>query len=1247
MSSVLNLEPTQKPIRLLGAVFGVLLFSLSLFSQANYGRILGIVTDTTGGVISGAMVTIIDTQRGVARTLMTDQAGEYNAPTLIPGAYIVRVEANGFKKLERQNVVVEVGKDVRVDVTVQPGEQNQTVTVTEAIPLVETTNATLGGSLSNATINDLPLNGRDYQNLLGLRPGVMLQPGGSPWTQSTNNTRPDETVWLLDGILNVNWFDARPINNMPSPFTDMATVLPVDAIQEFNVEENPKAEFGWKPGAVVNVGVKSGTNNLHGNAYAFGRSDAFDARNFFNPAPDGNGNCVTNPTFPAACNKAATQLKQFGGVVGGPIKKDKLFFFGGYEGIRSFLGNTFPVVVPQTASVGDPVNSMPDAITSLQNQPNFAGLCNGSNGIANNQVCLSPVSLAMLGCTGIPTTVGSYKCTGAGGPNGAWGIQGAPSDTTNYLSTFPNNNVSNNYLAKIDYAINDKNRINGMLLTGHYHALGEDHAETNANWGNTVIQTTWTVSGDWVYTPNSRWVNEARFGYDRTTFLFDPADTNIKPDGSGLTGGAGYPINTGSAIGGMPTILIAGFDSQAGQLLGSQNGRPLDSSPNPYWDLQDNVSYLLGKHALKFGGEFADIEGDSDARGGQRGFFLFLGGGGPPSGNAFAGASTLADFFAGTPSVASLLTGNPNLRIKWTSTAGFVQDDWRVTQRLTINAGLRYSYVSPFHEVNNQIGNFLPSVGLVQQGQPGVGSTIWKPEYHDFSPRLGFAWDVTGKGTTVVRGGASRIYSTWAIADFVANPGSQNVPGGASLATVPTGACQSVPVAGVCPQTFGGNIGVLSAHIPGNNLNWNGLVVPQGLTYCNAAANALCSIAAVDPNLKNPYVINWNLGVQHVFANDFSLDISYVGNHGTLLTGQRDINQALLPAATAAPVLPYGNSYPYLAFINQFSNFAKSNYNSMQATLTKRVSHGLDFTAGYTYGHGLDNGSLSRFGGLPQDSTNPAAEYGNSDYDTRHRFTLEASYALPGKKGFGQLMEGWKINGILNVATGQPWLVNDMNDNFSNTSELTDRWDFFGNPSDFISSAESIPHCVFLQAPASGVTLGNIGPATCTEQSGVSGLVTTLPSSLGAQCLKVAPDLNTLAGNAAFPTAAGPVTIPGGGCYVKGNSVMVPPVFGTFGTMGRGLFRDPGFKNLDFSIFKDFKWRERYGAEFRVEFFNILNHPNLANPYGGVVGSNIGDDPSVGHSFGCGCGTPDIINGNPVLGSGGARVMQLGLKLSF
>src|SRR5438105_6989649 len=281
MDSVLKMH---RAINLLGVGVGVLLFSLSLFSQGNNGRILGTVTDQTGGVISGATVSVIDKDRGVARTLTTDDAGEYNAPTLLPGTYTVRVEANGFKRMERQNVVLEVGKEVRVDITVQPGEQTQSVTVTESIPLVETTNATLGGTLNNADINDIPLNGRNYQNLLSLRPGVMIQPGGSPWTQSTNNIRPDETAWMVDGVINANFADARPIANMPSPLTDGATILPIDAIQEFNLEENAKAEYGWKPGAVVNVGIRSGTNTLHGSAYAFGRSGAWAARNFFNPA---------------------------------------------------------------------------------------------------------------------------------------------------------------------------------------------------------------------------------------------------------------------------------------------------------------------------------------------------------------------------------------------------------------------------------------------------------------------------------------------------------------------------------------------------------------------------------------------------------------------------------------------------------------------------------------------------------------------------------------------------------------------------------------------------------------------------------------------------------------------------------------------------------------------------------------------------------------------------------------------------
>src|SRR6516164_11600713 len=285
-----------KSVYLVASALTVLLFSVSLLAQANFGRILGTVTDQTGAVLAGAAVTVIDTERGIARSLVTDSAGEFNAPNLTPSTYTVRVQASGFKTLDRPNIVLEVGKEIRVDLTPQPGEQNQTVTVEATAPLVDSASATLGGTLGNADINDMPLNGRNYQNLLNLRPGVMIQPGGSPWTQSTNNVRPDESVWLVDGVFNANFQDRRPIANMPSPFTDAATILPIDAIQEFNLTENPKAESGFSPGAVVNVGIRSGTNQFHGSAYGFGRYDAWDARNLFNPPPN---------------DKTPTELKQF------------------------------------------------------------------------------------------------------------------------------------------------------------------------------------------------------------------------------------------------------------------------------------------------------------------------------------------------------------------------------------------------------------------------------------------------------------------------------------------------------------------------------------------------------------------------------------------------------------------------------------------------------------------------------------------------------------------------------------------------------------------------------------------------------------------------------------------------------------------------------------------------------------------------------------------------------------------------
>jgi hypothetical protein len=1192
-----------------------LLFSVSLFSQANFGRILGTVTDQSGGVLAGATVTVIDTQRGVTRTLITDDAGEYNAPTLTPSTYTVRVEAKGFRKLERQNIVLEVGKEVRVDLTPQPGEQTQTVTVTEQLPLVETTNATLGGTLNNADIQDMPLNGRNYQNLLALRPGVFVQPGGSPWTQSTNNVRPDETVWMLDGVLNVNFYDARPIASMPSPYTDGATILPVDSIQEFNLEENPKAEYGWKPGAVVNVGVRSGTNTLHGSAYGFYRSQAWEARSLFNPVDSVSNACHTSaPTY---CSKSPVQLKQFGGALGGPIKKDKLFFFANYEGLRSFIGQALGTSgTPETVSqanvgtfgaAGDPANSMVDALWAAH----LAGP-------------VSAVSTALTGCT-LGATHAATTCTGGLFPSNTGTSPG-------YNAPWPNSNVSDNGVAKIDYHINSKHMLNGTVLISNYTGDGIDHPILNNSMRDTFLAHTRTVGANWDWTPSSRLVNDFRFAYNRVYAPFINDDSGILADGKG------YPINTGiTAFGGLPNIVIGGLTP-----MGTWHNRPA-SWDNTYYDFQDSVSYLVGKHTFKFGVEFAHILVHATVHDNARGRIDFATGNCP--GVPAASDSELVNFFCGTPDTGRYFVGNATTSPSWNSSAEFFQDDWRVAPRLTLNLGLRYDYTQPMHEANNLWGNFNPSSpsGMVQQGDPGVGPTLWKPDHKNLSPRLGFAYDVSGKGTTVVRGGFSLIYSTLVAAQFLSEINLQNSTA-TNIAAVPTGACKTVvnPPA-TCPATYGGTVVAAAVVVPGSSLNWdskpgvnNGTVFPSGATV-SCAANRRCNILAVDPNLRTPYITNWSLGVQHAFNTNLSLEVGYVGTHGSRLTGFRDLNQPDTAARLASKTQKYNDPaatpyFPWLNYINQMSNDGRSNYHSLQTTLTERTSHGLSFTAGYTYGHGLDNGSLNRAGYLPQDSTHPEREYASGDFDVRHRFTFTTTYSIPGVKGFGQLLEGWKLNSIVTLQSAQPWLVsetanpfNGSGGGFSGSHDKSDRWDFSGNPADFRSGANSIPYCT---GPVNG---------GCTITSGVTNNVATSfnladSTAMWAKCTAAAASAANLAK---------------AGCFVVGNSVITPNATKTFGNMGRNIFRDAGFKDVDFSVFKTFTLKERYSAQFRVEFFNFFNHPLIANPFGSVNGWGVGNDPSVPSTFGCGCASNDVGAGNPQVGSGTPRAMQLGLKLTF
>src|SRR5450631_1979829 len=333
-------------IRVLGIVCLVLAVSVPVFSQTTTGRILGTVSDQSGANVAGAAVVVTDVQRGATRAVATDDSGNYAVPQLQPGVYKVRAEAKGFKTVERINIVVEVAQDVRVDVTLPAGQVSETVVVTDEVPLVNTVTSTLGGTLSNAEINDLPLNGRNYENLLQLRPGVTRYPGGGFSTTSTNGLRAEDNSYFVEGLFNAEPYSGQAIINGAGIAGDSATILPIDAIQEFNVEELAPAEFGWKPGAVVNVGLKGGTNKIHGTGFAFGRDGVMDARNFFNTVPN---------------TKLPRTLEQYGGSVGGPIVKDKAFFFGAYEGQIYDVGNSFGgVTSPSMVSMPTPVvNGVP------------------------------------------------------------------------------------------------------------------------------------------------------------------------------------------------------------------------------------------------------------------------------------------------------------------------------------------------------------------------------------------------------------------------------------------------------------------------------------------------------------------------------------------------------------------------------------------------------------------------------------------------------------------------------------------------------------------------------------------------------------------------------------------------------------------------------------------------------------------------------------------------------------------------
>ncbi len=1197
--------PTKLILRALAPVCAVFFICVAGYSQgSSTGRISGSVTDQTGGAVVGATVTVTDTARGTARTLTTDDAGEYNAPELVPGMYTIRAEFRGFKATERQNIGVEVGKEYRVDLTLQPGEQTEQVTVTEALPLVETSSAVLGGTISNQLIGDLPVQGRNFQKLLELRPGVYLSPGSGKWSQSSNGMRHEHNVYILNGIDTIEGFSSQSVLNASPVFGDATSILPIEAIQEFNTEQVPKAEYGWKPGTIVNVGLKSGTNSLHGTAYAFGRDDALDA---------------TNPFIQSGTPKQTTAIEDFGGTVGGPIVKDKLFFLFGYEGQRNTIGAPSSTLTLPTRT--DLLGQGVAAATA--NAQSVLDACNALAANAANRGNIRDLSLAIAGLTHV---AGATSC--AIDPNNPGVFQNGTSITES-IAPIGNANLDNG-LAKIDYHLNEKHTLSGEYFAGDYEGLGpQNNAAAQPYWDTFTHAKSMVAGFHWTWLLSSSMVNEARVGFNRENQQSYPGDcsnigqpnygylANFNTNSTPLTG-VGLPANCG-----FPAITISGGGTTFSS-TGCCNAFPKIQGPDRTIQFIDGFSYIRGRHSFKYGFETRHLTYNGGTYNGTRGSFTFTNTAGA------GGATALQNFLLGNLSATTLpseLVGDPARTLTDWGYAAYAQDDWRLKDRLTLNLGLRYETVTPPVDAHNLLANFDPNLGLVQIGS-GI-SSLWKRP-NNFSPRLGFAWDITGNAKWVLRGGASLIYVLEGFNVFVSQQAT-----GASLGVnaVPTGALLNG-----APNPNGGNITTGSVQFS-SGVNWSiaGPVLPSGAIRCDSPLNVApnnkpCSITVVDPNLKRPYAPAWNLSIEHAFNNNLSLQVAYVGTHATDLLGLNDINAPALgsgwlnpsancaPYATAALLIaasanaakcenisrPFFNKFPYLSSIVRISNQDDSNYNGLQVTLTQRPWHGLSYLVGYTWAHALDEASGDWNGSaFPSNLYNVRADYGNSLDDVRNRATISLTYALPEKKGFARMLEGWKLNSVANIQSALPWFVNDTTDDISGVGGKQDRWDFFGNPAAFSGLGyASVPFFAGASNPA------------CVTQA----------AALDAGSTSIYNYSNALA---KF------------GCYDLNGSLMLPSAFGTYGTMPRGSFRGTGLKLLDMSLTKDTRFSERFSGQFRFEVFNILNMTQYS--YSATNTTN----PAASTTFGSARVSPDVQISNPEVGSGAARSIQLGFKLMF
>ncbi len=886
----------------------------NLFAQST-ATLGGTVTDATGAVVANAKVVATNQATGVETATQTDSAGAYLLPSLPIGTYRIQINASGFQSSIISNLKLEVATALTQNIQLKVGQAAEKIEIVADAALVDTTTTGVGQVINDKVVQEIPLNGRHFTDLSLLTTGTVTPPangflsaplrGQGSFGINTAGQREDTTNWLVNGI-NLN-------DNVQNQITFQP---PIDTLAEYKIDNSTfPAQYGRNAGAIVNLATRSGGNDYHGELFEFLRNNALDARNFFNPTFKAG---VFNPQAPFKRN-------DFGATFGGPIKKNKIFFFLAYEGLRQHQSLT-------VASSRVPSQNERAAVTSPTIQKILA--------------LIPAANLVGSGTATDPTTFNAF--TGA---------------------TLANVSL-NQGSADLDIQLSDKDRIHA------YYVVQKDLRQEptaggaiNANlpgYGDTRdgFRHLMTLSEDHVFGPSL--TNTVRLGFNRIHLTFTPKAL-LDPTAFNITMPAGAPAASGIPFFNIGNAL--GFGGPTGEPQGRGDTTGV---------LNDDVSWLRGRHTFYFGGEVRRAYNNNIAF--NVGSFTF---------NA-TGVSAMQNFLNGNAQAFTVQLGSGNDKILQPSYDAFAQDSFKWRPNFTFNIGLRYAWNSSPSESAGQFTQFDRTTGtLVSAPQP------YHTNNKNFQPRVGFAWDPFKNGKTSVRA---------AYAIMTQDPTTNIV----------TGLSGNPPFA--IPISI--SSGAIAVSDPGGSLGTTSL-----------------GPAAINPNFNDMYAQDWNLTIDRQLTSSMGLSVAYVGLKGTHLQLNQNINQPLvtnnvygatrpfptLPATSS--ILPAQCTAPHpactLGNINQVNSNGNSNYNALWVTLNKHFSHGLQFLSSYTYSKSLDYNSLSTGESyIIQNAYNPRGDYGPSEFDVRHRFVLSGFYQLPFKTN--RLVAGWEVGTVVQAQTGNP-----------------------------------------------------------------------------------------------------------------------------------------------------------------------------------------------------------------------------------